>query len=270
MHLTVQKYNEEDQTLDISATANELIAARKSDTIMQIEEFPKNLADAYAIQRAVAKDYGEALTGWKAAFTAAPAMEMMKTDEPAYGPLFEGSTFISGDTLKSPDHCLRRIECEYAFKIAADFGPRDEEYSLDEIISGVASLHPAIEVVHVRVNGAFDIGARAVVADHCGNYAFVAGAGTSEWHSLDIINQPVTLSVNDEQAATGGGKNVLGNPLKSLVWIINRLCVDGYTVAEGQYVTTGSCTGMHPVPQSCELIADFGPLGQCELNCKAQ
>lgn len=256
--------------MDISTTANALIAARKSDTVIQIESFPKNLTEAYAIQRAVAKDYGEALTGWKAAFTAAAAMEMMKTDEPAYGPLFEGSTFSSGDSLKSPGHCLRRIECEYAFKIGTNFGPCDREYSLDEIISGVASLHPAIEVVHVRVNGAFDIGARAVVADHCGNYAFVAGAGTSDWSSLDIINQPVSLSVNGEQAATGEGKNVLGNPLKSLAWIINRLCVDGYTVTEGQYITTGSCTGMHPVPQSCELVADFGPLGQCGLHCTAQ
>lgn len=253
--------------MDTSTVAHTLIDARKSDTLIQIDEFPQSLPEAYAIQRVITKNFGEAITGWKAAFTAPAAMEMMKTSEPAYGPLFEGSTLLSGDTLKSPKHCLRRIECEYAFKMASDFGPRDQEYTLDEITEGVASLHPAIEVVHVRAEGALDVGARAVIADHCGNYAFVTGVGAQDWRSFDIINQPVELRVNDEKVAEGTGKNVLGNPILSLAWIINRLRVDGYSVMKDEFITTGSCTGMYPVNQVSELVADFGSLGRCKLNC---
>lgn len=255
--------------MDIAATAQKLIEARKTDSLVTLDEFPADLAEAYQVQRAVAEGYSEKIIGWKAAFTADAAMEMMKTDEPAYGPLFESATFGCCDTMKSPEHCLRRIECEYAFKMGATFEPRAEGYTAADVTEAVASIHPAIEVVHVRADGALDVGARAVVADHCGNYAFVTGTGAKEWHTLDIVNQPVTLSVDGEEAVEGAGKNVLGHPVTSLVWLVNRLSRDGITLEEGQFITTGSCTGMHPVPQNCDLVADFGPLGQCLLTCSA-
>jgi 2-keto-4-pentenoate hydratase len=255
--------------VDIAATAGKLIEARKSDSIVTLDDYPADLDEAYRVQRAVAAGYGEQVIGWKAAFTADAAMEMMKTHEPAYGPLFADWSFVSGDTMASPEHCLRRIECEYAFKMGKTFAPRAEEYSNAEVTEAVASVHPAIEVVHVRADGALGIGARAVVADHCGNYAFVTGDGQKEWHTLDIVNQPVTLTVDGEEAVAGAGKNVLGHPVTSLVWLVNRLSADGLTLEAGQFITTGSCTGMHPVPQTCELVADFGPLGQCALTCSA-
>ena len=72
---------------------------------------------------------------------------MMKTDEPAYGPLFGNATFECCDIMKSPEYCLRRIECEYAFKMGATFIPRAEEYTTADVTEAVASIHPAIEVV---------------------------------------------------------------------------------------------------------------------------
>jgi 2-keto-4-pentenoate hydratase len=255
--------------VDIEATAAKLIEARKSDSIITLDEYPTDVAEAYKVQRAVAAGYGDKIIGWKAAFTADAAMEMMKTNEPAYGPLFESATFDCCATMTSPEHCLRRIECEYAFKMGETFEPKDGEYSAADVTEAVASVHPAIEVVHVRVDGALGVGARAVVADHCGNYAFVTGTGAKDWHILDIVNQPVTLSVDGEEAVVGAGKNVLGHPVNSLVWLVNRLSADGITLEAGQFITTGSCTGMHPVPQNCDLVADFGPLGQCLLTCAA-
>ncbi|MBO42545.1 MAG: hypothetical protein CMM28_02365 [Rhodospirillaceae bacterium] len=255
--------------MDIASTAKKLIEARKADSIITLDEYPANVEEAYEVQRAVASGYGEKIIGWKAAFTADAAMEMMKTDEPAYGPLFENATFECCEIMKSPEYCLRRIECEYAFKMGATFVPRAEEYTTADVTEAVASVHPAIEVVHVRVDGALGVGARAVIADHCGNYAFVTGTGKKDWHTLDIINQPISLTVDGEQAVSGSGKNVLGHPVTSLVWLVNRLSHDGIILEEDQFITTGSCTGMHPVPQNCELAADFGPLGQCLLTCSA-
>ena len=85
--------------MDIAATAQKLIEARKTDSLVTLDEFPADLAEAYQVQRAVAEGYSEKIIGWKAAFTADAAMEMMKTDEPAYGPLFESATFGCCDTM---------------------------------------------------------------------------------------------------------------------------------------------------------------------------
>lgn len=255
--------------LDVLSTADTLIAARKEGTIVTLPELPGALDESYAVQDAIIARIGNPVFGWKAAFTNAGAMEKMKTDEPALGPLFEEWVYRSGEDVPTPDNCLRRIECEYAFQLAHGLPARDAPYTADEVGEAVRSLHPAIEIVHARVADAFDIGARALVADHCVNFAFIYGPGVSDWRGLDLINQPVTLSVDGETAAQGSGADVLGDPLQSLTWLVNKLSGRGRNLAAGAFVTTGSCTGMHPVPRRCKLVADFGPLGRCEATCTA-
>ncbi len=255
--------------LDVLSTADTLIAARKEGTIVTLPDIPASLDESYAVLDAIIERIGNPVFGWKAAFTNAVAMERMKTDEPAFGPLFEEWAYRSGEPVPTPENCLRRIECEYAFRIGHVLPARDAPYATDEVAAAVASLHPAIEIVHSRVEGAFDVGARALIADHCVNFAFIYGAGISDWRGLDLIGQPVRLAVDGETAAEGSGADVLGDPLQSLVWLVNRLSSRGISVSAGALITTGSCTGMHPVPRRCKLVADFGLLGRCEATCTA-
>lgn len=255
--------------LDAIAVADTLIAARKDGTIVTLPGLPESLDESYAVQDAIIARIGNPVAGWKAAFTNAAAMEKMKTDEPAVGPLFEEWVYRNGETVPTPENCLRRIECEYAFKLGRGLPARGEPYTTEDVADAVGSLHPAIEIVHSRVADAFDLGARALVADHCVNYAFIYGQGVSDWRGLDLINQPVTLSVDGETAAQGSGADVMGDPVQSLTWLVNKLSGRGRNLAAGAFVTTGSCTGMHPVPRQCELVADFGPLGQCAATCTA-
>jgi 2-keto-4-pentenoate hydratase len=255
--------------VDAIAVADTLIAARKEETIVTLPEIPESLEESYAVQDAIIARIGNPVFGWKAAFTNAVAMEKMKTDEPAVGPLFEEWVYRSGESVPSSESCLRRIECEYAFRLARGLPARDAPYTAEDVGDAVGSLHPAIEIVHSRVADAFDLGARVLVADHCVNFAFVYGQGVSDWRGLDLIGQPVTLSVDGETAAQGSGADVLGDPMQSLTWLVNKLSGRGTGLAAGAFVTTGSCTGMHPVPRRCKLVADFGPLGQCEATCTA-
>lgn len=255
--------------LDVIATADTLIAARKEKTIVTLRDLPESLEESYAVQDAIIARIGNPVLGWKAAFTNDAAMEKMKTDEPAVGPLFEKWVYRSGEDLPTPENCLRRVECEYAFRLARGLPARDAAYSRDEVADAVGSLHPAIEIVHSRVAEAFDLGARVLVADHCVNFAFVYGEGVSDWRGLDLINQAVTLTVDGETSAQGSGADVMGDPLQSLIWLVNKLSGRGRDLAAGALITTGSCTGMHPVPRRCKLVADFGPLGRCEASCVA-
>lgn len=255
--------------LDVLSTADILIAARREDAIVTLAEPPETLDESYAVQDAIIARIGNPVLGWKAAFTNAVAMERMKTDEPAFGPLFEEWVYRSGEDVATPENCWRRIECEYAFRLDRGLPARGDPYTVDEVRNAVGSLHPAIEIVHSRVAGAVDLGARVLVADHCVNYAFVYGQGVRDWQGLDLIDQPVTLSVDGEVAARGSGAEVMGDPVESLVWLVNRLSERGRDLTPGALVTTGSCTGMHPVPRRCRLVADFGPLGQCATRCVA-
>lgn len=253
--------------LDVLSTADTLIAARKEDTIVTLAEPPESMEEGYAVQDAIIARIGSPVFGWKAAFTNAAAMEQMKTGEPALGPLFEEWIYRSGEDVPTPENCLRRIECEYAFRMAHGLSARAGPYTGDEVRDAVGSLHPAIEIVHSRVADAFDLGARVLVADHCVNFAFVYGRGVPDWRGFDLVNQPVTLAVDGREAARGSGAAVMGDPLESLVWLVNKLSGRGRDLPAGILVTTGSCTGMHLVPRRCRLVADFGPLGRCEVRC---
>jgi len=255
--------------LDAISTADTLIAARKEEAIVTLAALPASLEEGYAVQDAIIARIGSPVFGWKAAFTNDVAMERMKTDQPAFGPLFEEWVYRSGEEIPTAGNCLRRIECEYAFRLAHGLASRRGPYAEDEVLDAVGSLHPAIEIVHSRVADAFDVGARVLVADHCVNYAFVYGEAMTDWRDLDLTGQPVTLSVDGKEAAQGSGAEVMGDPIRSLVWVVNRLSERSRDLPPGTMITTGSCTGMHPVPRRCRLVADFGPLGRCEADCVA-
>lgn len=254
---------------DAVSMADTLIAARKEGAIVRLAEPPQTLDEGYAVQDAIIERIGSPVLGWKAALTNAAIMRRMNADEPALGPLFEEWTYRSGESIPTPENCLRRIECEYAFRLARGLSARAEPYGVDEVRRAVGSLHPAMEIVHSRVAGAFEVGAPVLVADHCVNFAFVYGAGVADWHGFDLIDQPITLFVDGEAAVRGSGAAVLGDPLRSLVWLVNRLSEQGRDLATGALLTTGSCTGMHPAPRRCKLVADFGPLGHCDAECIA-
>src|SRR3546814_81857 len=171
-----------------------------------------------------------------------------------------------GASLATRDDCRRRVESEYAFRMAASLPAREKPYTREEVADAVATVHPAMEVAHTRLEGGLELGARALIADHCANFAFVYGEGRPDWRDLDIAGQEVTLSQDGKQVASGSGSEVMGHPLTSLVWVANQLRKQGRGLKAGEFVTTGTCTGMSPAPVNCSLVADFGPLGQCRLT----
>jgi 2-keto-4-pentenoate hydratase len=59
----------------------------------------------------------------------------------------------------------------------------------------------------------------------------------------------------------GRGASMMGHPAQALTWFVNHLSQRGITLTAGSFVTTGSCTGVVPVPGPCTAVADFGPLG---------
>ncbi|MGE4219081.1 MAG: 2-keto-4-pentenoate hydratase [Alphaproteobacteria bacterium] len=248
---------------DAGRMAAALIEARRAEGSLTWPEVPGSLDEAYAVLDAIVAQSGDTLGGWKVAMTNPASLEKMKTHEAAYGQLLGSYIYPDGVRLKTGADCMRRVECEYAFRLGRDLPSRTKPYTEAEVADAVATLHPAIEIAHCRLQGAFDVGAKAIIADYCGNYAFIYGEGVADWRGLDIQDQPVTLQVDGQTVATGCGREVLGNPLTSLAFLANKLSARGMGLKAGEFVTTGTTMGMHASPQRCRLVADFGPLGTC-------
>lgn len=227
---------------------------------------PQSAEDGYAIQEAFIEACGQALAGWKIGATGRASQELFGVSEPFYGPVLASVVFSSPAELPAADFAVRGIESEFAFRLAADFAPREQPYEADEVAERVSAPVPAIEIVCPRLDHPIKHGVATAIAD-CGvNGALVLGAATLEWQEIDLANHEVRLLIDGEQKAAGTGALVLGHPLNALTWFVNRYTAGGRTLPASQIVSTGTTTGIVMLEPGQTAVADFGALGQISVR----
>ena len=254
---------------DIEATLELLIAARQGRTTLGSlpdELKPADTQTGYVLQDALTTALGETPVGWKVACTNSAAQELMQTHEPFAGPLFESMLHDSPAELSSGQFNMRMVEGEFAFRLGTDLPARAEPYTRTDVEAAIASVHPAIEIADSRFADWLAVGLPSLIADGAVAGAFVYGAGRSDWRELDLINWPVTMTVDGQTVGQGTGAGALGDPLSSLLWLANKWSGRGQGLDAGQIVTTGTCTGNFPAPPGSRVIADFGDMGSVCAN----
>ena len=230
---------------------------------------PTSRPDGYAVQAEVARLSGQPSVGWKIAATSEAGQKHVNVGGPMAGRLLADRVFVAGtEAANSIDlrrNLLRVVEAEFAFRMARALPPRvaaNGPYSVDEVMSAVASLHLAIEIPDCRMIDFLHVGAPSLIADlACASWWIVGAAVTEDWRSVDLAVHRVTAYKNDAVAAAGIGSNVLGDPRLALTWLVNELCVYGDGLLAGDYVTTGTCVAPVPCTPGDVFVMDFGVLG---------
>jgi 2-keto-4-pentenoate hydratase len=249
--------------------ARTLTAARRAG--MRIDALPDGCIpvseeEAYQIQDLTVACYGERVAAWKIGATHPNSQAGLGVSGPVASRLFEPSILHGSQTL--PDHFLiRGLEAEYAFLLGADLPPQGAPYPREQIAAAVKSVHPAIEVVDTRFSSQ-QKGVLAI-ADNVNDSHWLYGDGVSDWQTLDIINAEVTMAVNGEVVVRGSGAEVLGDPLVSLSWLVNEHAAQREGLRAGQFITTGSCTGLYKAPPGCSATASFAGLGELSVQFTA-
>ena len=233
------------------------------------EAEPKSLIEAYAIQDEILKSGGYKLAGWKVALTNDEAMERADATEPAAGPLFAKHIVATPQTIEGGGAIVAGFECEFAFRLGKDIPAEGAPYTGQVVAAGVESLHPAIEVVGMRIANRPSLGVSGLVADFAGNYSFIYGEAVPGWQKLDLARCGVRHLVDGEEVAAANGANVLDNPLNALAWLANHLAKRGHELKAGQWITTGAATGPIPAPVGSTVTADFEGLGKVEVRFKS-
>jgi len=227
---------------------------------------PRDLADGYAVQDALAARHGGDCLGWKIAATSGDGQRHIGVTEPLGGRLF--AAFAHGDGARLPAGGLhmRVAEAEFAFRLASDLAPRGRDYAADEVMRAVADLHLAIEVPDSRYEDFATIGAPQLVADDACAGFFVLGGKATDWRAIDLARHPVTALRNGEVAARGSGANVLGDPRVALTWLANDRAKRSDGLRAGDVITTGTCVKPVPIAPGDEVVMDFGSLGRVQVR----
>lgn len=242
---------------DLAVEAGErLVHARRANQLipaLTAEEVP-DLAAAYEVQRAAVAAWTQEPIGWKIGATSADTQARLKLAGPFYGPMFAAHSHPSGTAVAGAAG-LRGVEVELAFRLGRDL-PAGASYELAEVAEAAAGLYLALEFVASRQEGTLE-GLRAI-ADFGLNHAFVHGAAVEGWRDLDLAAIHAAVLVDGQKRAEGDAAVVLGSPLKALAWLANN----GPGLRAGEWISTGTLTGLLPLPEPCTVTGDFGPLGQ--------
>ncbi len=260
---------------DFDAARAALVAARRG--ARRIAECPAawrpaDLAEAYRLQQAVARELG-AIGGWKVGAITAEQRSTMGVAGPVGAPLpFETMHDASAGAprLRLAGFIEPRIECEFAFQLGRDLPARPTAYRRDEVRAAVASLRVAIEIVDPRLpHGS---GPLAEIADGFNNGGFVVGPSTSAWHAIDFATTQIVLTRIEangraRELARGHGRAILdGDPFAAVVLLANAPPDAGRGLRAGDIVTTGSCTGAPRVPGPGEYRAEFAGIGSIAFS----
>jgi 2-keto-4-pentenoate hydratase len=156
------------------------------------------------------------------------------------------------------------VECEIAFALAQDLPPRAAPYSIDEIHAAIGAMHLAIEIADSRLPPGPSLAMN--LADAMASGAFVVGPAIASWASMDRGAIEVVLKVNGVEAARGSGAKIVGDPLRAVTVLADNPVPGSPGLRRGDYVTTGSLTGMTAVAAGDVAVAEFGFLGTVEVS----
>jgi len=254
---------------DINRAAEILAAARRDhqciDGIPQ-DVRPQNLNEAYAVQDRLADVLGWEVGGWFCACTNVSIQKLLNLNEPYYARLFDRFILPQPATLNAAEFPPIVLECEYGFRLGKDLPSRAKPYTRAEVSDAIATVHPTIEVVagHLKDWPSQDVW--SVIADNGTDGALVYGEGRENWRDIDLLDAPVTLSVNGQEVRRGSGRNVLGDPLEAFVWLANARSRDGDGLKSGDIHNTGTATEIIWIEPGDTATASFEGLGSVKLE----
>ncbi len=238
---------------------------RTGDTVTALppEIRPRTTRDGMQVQAALVAEIDLPVAGWKVGCTSRAAQRYLKIRQPIAGRLI--ATRLFENTVALPSSGCRGIEGEFAFVLGRDLPPRKRPYTRAEVTAAIKTLRPALEIIDPRYEDWLKVNAASIVADLSGNGWLVLGNPVPRWRSMDLRKHKIRVDVDGKPTAEGTGAEVLGDPLKVMVWLANHL--RAYQGLEaGEIVTTGTCTGFFRAPPTSTVIADFGKLGQVTVQ----
>jgi len=222
------------------------------------------------VQRGITGISGCEVAGYKIGATAQVSMDLLGVGGPFFGPLYREVFRGDGATVRLPMAHSPMIEAEFVVGLASDLPPRDAPWSLDEVRRAVAWVAPGLEIVGTRIEGGLAGAGMLAIADGGANIDFVLGPTDGDWRGADLSSHPVVLLVNGAEAASGNsGMLVFGNPIAGVAWLANRPELAPRGLRAGNAITTGTCTGIHPLSPGDEVVADYRSLGAVRARFEA-
>jgi 2-keto-4-pentenoate hydratase len=243
------------------SAADMLLDARRTSTPiadLPADVRPKTLDEAYFIQDRLAWAY-EDIGGWKVGAPTADAT-------PLFGPMPLAWMSCSGCEMRGMTHRFRGLEAEIAFLMGEDLPPRETPYTREEVIAAIASCHPAIEVIETALLDPLAATRLSMIADMQIHGGFVYGDAYADWQNIDFSKEHVMIAVDGAVRVEQTGSNTSGDLMRLLPWLANDGAARTGGLRKGQWITTGSWTGLTRGSAGSTVDVEFSTAGRVWLR----
>ncbi|CAJ1190719.1 2-keto-4-pentenoate hydratase [Fructilactobacillus sanfranciscensis] len=231
---------------EVDKLAKTLYKAYAKQKPLDMHEFPEFDDDsAYAIQRELTDLKAKKLGGYKISLTSEETQKMFAATEPLYGAQLDERFFKSGVKLKQSMFMEPLVEVELVFTAKKELAATD---SLEELMVKT-TVAPAVELPDCRFKDWFPaLPKHLVMADAAVGGAVVYGdeVPAEDFTLSELTKMHTELFRDRTKVAEGKSSEVLGNPIKALKWLTEKLAETNQVVHAGEHVSTG--TFLLPVP----------------------
>lgn len=248
--------------------AHLLASARRDTQQIQVLDpilVPPSNDAAYRINSEVAALLGWEPLGWKIAATTDAVRAKLGTDGPIYGRTYRRFATRSPARFVHAELLDPLVECEVFCTLGRDLPARKSPWVMADIVDAISDVNAGIEVAECRFPMRALPPLSAILADGSASGRYVFGDALDGWRD-GLSRIEVSLEVDGRVIHRGTGADVMGDPLRPLLWLAEERRRFGDGLKAGETISTGSMTGMLPVRPGQHVLARFGASAKVEIS----
>jgi 2-keto-4-pentenoate hydratase len=243
--------------------ATTFLAARATGTAIGAfpGSIPASLSDAYRVQDLAISRVKDAVGGWKVGRILSPQSEQFGSDR-LVGPIFRRAIQIATSTSATVGKVFvggfGAAEAELLIRLREPAHEKRNEFSLDDAIQMIDSVHIGIEIASSPLAAINDLGPAVTISDFGNNNGLIIGEEIKDWQNSDCANWPVMVSIDGKEVGVGRASSFPDGPIGSVRFLLTLMTQRGIKLPAGTWVSTGAITGVHPVKVGQHVEARFG------------
>jgi 2-keto-4-pentenoate hydratase len=230
---------------------------------------PPDLDAAYTVQDHAIAQAGDRIVGWKVGLVA-PALRAQYGADRLAGPIFARNLhFVRGDeTIDAPIFVggFAAIEAEFVYRLGRDAQPGKLDWSDDEALTLIDTLHIGVELAGSPFAGINDHGPAVTASDFGNNAGLLLGPPIESWRTRTPDDLIAASFIDEHPVGNGAASALPGGPVAALRFLLAHCARRGRALKAGDLVTTGAATGIHEIHAGQTARVEFGRDGT--IRCR--
>lgn len=225
-----------------------------------------SMKQAYMVQNVVTRlrcQRGEQTIGFKVGCTSQAIRTQFKLREPIYGRLFDRNLYSDGAVIDGSAFVNCAVEPEMVIRTRKHL--QGENISDEELIDGIASVRPGIELHHFKFWFSPTTSQELICSGgiHAG---LVIGNSLVSPRKCRFTDEMFSVFLDGRMITEAPASEIMGGPLKSMRWLIACLTRQGRFLKADSLIIPGSPVELIRIENDAELTIKIGGVGSAHAK----